>query len=212
MNYKNIMKNIINYTSNKLYEYRDKVGILINSDEINFYEEEFDESPILIYNIELLQNKQIVNLSIKLELYFYASIFKDIRNINFNINKNINYENMSYIQYIYEVNKNKIIYTFNGFYRDGYLIITIDSYDEYTQVNLEHKEVIIIKLNWKLIVDDNRKEYYHLSDIQRKINKYAILDIRRNKLLNEKNITIDDYLSILPYKVNQVSIYFNNET
>jgi hypothetical protein len=212
MDYKNIMKNIVDYTKNKLSEYRDKFGILINSDEIDFYEEEFDESPILIYNIELLQNKKIVNLSIKLELYFYASIFKDIRNINFNINKNINYENMSYIQYIYEVNKNKIIYTFNGFYRDGYLIITIDSYDEYTQVNLEHKEVIIIKLNWKLIVDNNGKEYYHLSDIQRKINKYAILDIRRNKLLNEKNITIDDYLSILSYKANQVSIYFNNET
>jgi len=208
MAYKNIMKNIIDYTTNKLSEYRDKVGILINYDEIDFYEEDFDESPIIIYNIELLQNKPLINLSIKLELYFYAPIFKDIRNIHFNINKNISYENMSYIQYIYEVNKNKIIYTFNGYYRDGYLIITIDSYDQYTQVNIEHKEVIIIKLNWKLIVNDN--EYYHISDIQKKRNKYSILDIRRHKLVNEKNITIDDYLSILPYKANQVTIYSNN--
>lgn len=212
MDYKNIINNIVNYSTNKLSKYRDKAtNILINIDDTNidFYEEEVDEFLIKIYDIEILLNKSICDLSIKLDLCFYAPIFKDIRSINFNINKNIHYNNISYIQYIYQINKNNIIYTFNGFYRDGYLIVIIDSYDELTKVNIEHKEVVILKLNWKLILDKSDNEYNHISDIQQKRSKYTIINIRRDKLLNEKNITIDDYLSITPYKTNYVSIYLN---
>jgi len=193
--------NILNYSKNKLSEYQDKAIYILNntdSDKIDFEDDDFDASPIIIY--------ESVNNDLSIDLCFYDSIFKNIRRLNFNIDKSIIYQNMSYIQYIYQINKNNIIYTFHGFYRDGYLIIIVDSYDQMTEMNLEHKEVVIVKLNWKLVLDENKDEYYHISDIQRKRSKYTILNIRRDKLLSEKNITIDDYLSISQYKVNFVTI------
>ena len=98
------------------------------------------------------------------------------------------------------------MYTFYGFYRDGYFVIIIDSYDEFTKVSLKHKEVAILKLNWKLVLDNNMNDYYHISDIQNKRSKYTILNIQRDKLF-DKNITIDDYLSVTPYKINFVTLY-----
>lgn len=142
------------------------------------------------------------------EIKFLNPIFKNIDKIFFRENINIIYYEGSHMNYIYILNDDDIEYTFNGFYRDNYFVIIIDSYDKNLQVNIESKYVILLKLEWKKYIFKEKEMFMvDTSKLQNlKINSF-ILNIRK-KLFDVINISLDDYLRIKNSSI--IECYLNN--
>ena len=130
-----------------------------------------------------------------ISLHFEKPILNEIKDLYLKPNLNINYLNKSYICYISEKKVNGVSVTFNGFFKDGYLIILADSHDKVLNVSVFIKNVIITKLEWELKkfndelflwkIKTNKKFNYH----------YFNLNIR-DYIEENNDISIDDVLNI----------------
>ena len=63
-------------------------------------------------------------MSIKIS--FYKTFYKNFNEIFFVENNNIDYYDNSHMNYIYIYKIDNIEYTFNGFFKDDYFVITLD--------------------------------------------------------------------------------------
>jgi hypothetical protein len=126
------------------------------------------------------------------------------------INSKIEINNYSHKNYIYKKKCGQITYIFNGFFKDDYFVISIDSYNELLMTEIEHKDIIILKLNWVIKNDckndckndykndskNDSKIYWEL-DIPNKKNKIDecyILPIRKDLFENYNTSFIQNYL------------------
>jgi len=137
----------------------------------------------------MLNNKINIQLN---DSYFIDNINNIILEECININNSI--DNIEYQKYIYEVNNDKSKYIFNGFYKEGFLIVTIDSFNTFLDTHIEHKNVFLFKVNWIL------KNNIFLVDIPNntvKISESYILPIRKNIL---QNFYIQNY-----FKTNKIN-------
>ena len=143
---------------------------------------------------------------------FKKEIIADFNEIFFTINNNITYYDNSHISYVAIEQKNDKTYTFNGFYKDNLLIISIDIYDELLKINIEHKDILLIKINWVLKkMDENQSVWIIDIPIWKKINiEYFILPIRKN-IFSDQSLNIEDYIKINNLKINNVEIKYANE-
>ena len=140
-----------------------------------------------------------------IKIEFKKNIFKDIKELYFIPNKKTIYYDNSHLNYIYEENINNINYTCHGFFKDNYFIIIIDSYNNDIDVNIAHKKVILIKLNWTIDINYNEKKLLILDKSSiKKLNTFALILPIRNKLFINNNIIIDDYIKL--YECNKIKI------
>ena len=137
-----------------------------------------------------------------INLSFYKPFFKDFTNIYFTPDMTIIYYDNSHLNYIYKERVDNIIYTFNGYYKDEFLIIIINSYDENLKVNIDHKHVIILKVPW--LLNKNRFEI-DIHEFNKFKTKCYVLPIR-NKLLDD--ININDYIKIYDYKCIELDMRY----
>jgi hypothetical protein len=143
-----------------------------------------------------------------------------------NINNNVFNENIEKNNY----DEEEIKYTFYGFFKDDFFVIIFDSYNINLDINIKHKEVILIKLKWVLnsisnislneYDSNNLNNYFHnvneektLWEIDKSVNynniNSIILNIR-NKIIDNNNIKIDDFIKLYDYKNIYLNINFIN--
>ena len=117
-----------------------------------------------------------------------------IDNINYIVLEEINDTNENtYKKYIYEINFDKTKYIFNGFYKENYLVVTIDSYNTSLNTQIEHKNVFLFNVNW---IIKNEQYYIDIPNNTVKLNDCYVLPIRKNIL---QNFYIQNY-----FKINKV--------
>jgi hypothetical protein len=132
-----------------------------------------------------------------IKIYFKKYIYKNIDTIFLTPNKNLVYYDNSHLNYIYKYSENNIEYTFNGFFKDNYFVITFDSFNKDINLNISNKNIIIIKLEWILKKVSENQSLWIINDKQF-INYRCdslILPIN-NKLFSDQNINLEDYLKI----------------
>ena len=130
-----------------------------------------------------------------ISFHFEKPIYDTIKTLYFRPNVNIEYLNKSYISYYCEKENYNQLLKFNGFYKDGYFIICIDSLDKVLNISVFLKNVIITKLDWEL-KKYNEELYLWKINHKKKYNlKYFNLDIR-DYLENNNDLSIDDILLI----------------
>lgn len=138
---------------------------------------------------------------------FKNNIYKNIKDLYFIQNKDITYYDNSHLNYIYNFKNDNLLITFHAFYKDEYLIIVFDSYDEILDIKIEHKETIFIKINWiNKKLDENK--FIWIIDIEESKNISLItymLPIRQN-IFSEHFLKLDDFIKIYEYKLNNVNI------
>ena len=93
-------------------------------------------------SIYFSENNNFVHL--KFNNYF----FKEFKEIYFSADENTKYYDKNHLNYISSVDISNLTYTFYGFFKDNYFVIVINSFDNQLQINIEHKEVVIMKINW----------------------------------------------------------------
>lgn len=133
-----------------------------------------------------------------IKIYFKKkAIYKNIDTIFLTPNKDLVYYDNSHLNYIYKYVENNIEYTFNGFFKDNYFVITFDAFNKDINVNIHNKNIIIIKLEWILKKVSETQSLWIINDEQF-INYRCdclILPIN-NKLFSDNTINIDDYLKV----------------
>jgi hypothetical protein len=142
-----------------------------------------------------------------IHISFKNNIYKNIKNLYFIPNKNINYYDNSHLNYIYKIKANDLLITFHAFYKDEYLIIVFDSYNEILDTKIEHKQVIYIKINWISIKINENKSVW-IIDIEEFKNISLIsyiLPIRQN-IFSEHFLKLNDFIKIYEYEINNVNI------
>jgi len=142
-----------------------------------------------------------------IKIDFKKKIFKGFTQLYFIPNKQTIYYDNTHLNYIYEENINNINYTFHGFFKDNYFVIIIDSYNNDIDINIEHKEVILIKLDWIIDINYNEKKLLILDkSFIKKLNTSALILPIRNKLFLNNNIIIDDYIKLYEYNKLKIKI------
>jgi hypothetical protein len=153
---------------------------------------------------------------------FYLSlkkkIFKHFNKIFFVEDENITYFNHSHKNYIYTEKIGNLIYTFHGFYKDDHFVIVIDSYDEELDINIEHKEVILLKVQWILKEvkndiqnmqereEENNKFIWSIDgELEKKYETYYFILPIRSKLLNSCILDIEDFKNVTKYDEHKLS-------
>ena len=146
-----------------------------------------------------------------IKISFDDYFFKNFNDIYLSPNKNMIYYDKSHLNYTYKIIEDEIEYIFNGFFKDDYLIITFDSYNSKININIENKNIIVIKLDWilKKLIDntevwalDNKKFINY--------NTTAMIVPIRNKLFNITNTNIDEYLRLTLYTTMKIVINNTN--
>lgn len=142
-----------------------------------------------------------------IQIKFKNKIFKDFKEIYLYPNKDIIYYDNSHLNYIYLEKIDNINYTFYGFYKDDFLVIILNSYDQELNTTIDHKFIILLKLIWTTKkIDDNKSIY--IIDKNKLINYKtdAIILPIRNKFFQESNISIENQIRIIDYKKTKVNI------
>jgi hypothetical protein len=142
---------------------------------------------------------------------FRKNIISEFNEIYFKINENIFYYDNSHINYIAIEEKDNIIYTFYGFFKDNLFLIAIDTYDETLKINIEHKDIFIINLEWTLKkIEENKSMWVIDIPIWKKINfEYYTLPIRKY-IFKNTSLTIEDYLRLYNIKIDNVQIGYKD--
>lgn len=146
-------------------------------------------------------------MSNKFYIYFNDYIIDSIKYIIMEENHNIEINNNTHKNYIYIKKNGYITYTFNGFFKEDFFVITIDSYHELLQTNIEHKDVILLDLKWYL-----KQDYFYL-DIQNEIVKKDdcyILNIRKDLFENYNSYYLQNYLKTNKINKHTCYLYKNN--
>ena len=132
-----------------------------------------------------------------LHFIFQKNIIKNIKDLYFKVDTEIDYINSSHANYKYEIDMNDREYIFYGFYKDGYFIILIDIYDKLLKVSIADKKVIIIKMKWNKKNIENKINLFFV-DIQKRNYEYIELS-NRKELLDTIDLSIDELLVINHY-------------
>ena len=101
-------------------------------------------------------------------IIFFEKILDKFKKISFIINKDIDIDNYCHVNYISHKIVDNIKYTFNGFFKDNYFVIMIDSRDEKLDIDIEHKEVIIVEVDW-VLKNINENNYFFRFSLSCKI-------------------------------------------
>ncbi len=162
-----------------------------------------------------------------LKIRFDTPIYKNIDEIYFvEDNNKVYYDscNMNYISSVktnsqshnqnqnHNKNQNQNIeIKFYGFYKDDFFVIIIDSFDNDLLVNIECKEVILIKLEWKKMYFGNRDIHINVVKSTKNDKREAYLLNIRNKLF-KNNIDINSLLLLNDYKIINATINGNGNS
>ena len=155
------------------------------------------------------------NLEENIYLYFENPIINNLKHIQLKINNKVNYKNQSYLNYYHEIKNDNLIISFNALYKDEYFIILIDYIDTKLNTSVYDKNIIIMKLDWKLTKINQDLFLWQVDILDNKKYKYFYLPLR--KFLEKNNdISIDDILMInrcinydLKIKKNNNSSFFS---
>jgi len=132
-----------------------------------------------------------------IKIYFKKNIYKNIDTIFLTPNKDLVYYDNSHLNYIYKYTENNIEYTFNGFFKDNYLVIMFNAFNKEINVNIHNKNIIIIKLKWVLKKVSENQSLWIINDEQFINYKCDCLILPiNNKLFSDNTINIDDYLKV----------------
>ena len=133
-----------------------------------------------------------------IKIYFKKKpIHKNIDTIFLTPNKDLVYYDNSHLNYIYKYSDNNIEYTFNGFFKDNYFVITFDLFNKELNVNISNKNIIIIKLEWVLKKVSENQSLWIINDKQFINYKCDALILPiNNKLFSDHTINLEDYLKI----------------
>ena len=147
-----------------------------------------------------------------LNIYFKENFFKDFNEINFVANESISYYDNNHLNYIFSSEKDEIKYTFNGFFKDNFLVITVNSYNEKLETSKNHKEVFLFKFKWilKKISENLSLWIIDIPPYKQISTEYFVLKNRQN-LFEETIISIDDLLKINNYTVNSCEVKYEEE-
>jgi hypothetical protein len=135
------------------------------------------------------------------KIYFLRPIFKNINELIFEEDKNNIYYNGSHMNYICVLNTDDIEYKFIGFYKDNYFVIIFDSFDKNLQTNIKNKNVILLKLNWKKTIYQEKEIYVIAIDKFKNLKMESFILNIRKKLLDITNISIEDYLKVKNFEI-----------
>jgi hypothetical protein len=143
---------------------------------------------------------------------FRKNIIAEFNEIYFKINENIIYYDNSHINYICTEEKDNMVYTFHGFFKNNLFLIVIDTYDEKLKINIEHKDIYIISVEKTLKkIDENKSVWVIDIPNWKKINlEFYILPIRKYIFTNI-GLNIEDYLRLYNIKIDNVQISYKNE-
>lgn len=130
-----------------------------------------------------------------INLYFENPIINNLKHINLKINNKINYKNKSFLNYYHEIKNDNLIISFTGIYKDEYFIILIDYIDKKLNTTVYDKNIILMKLDWKLIKINNNLFLWEIDILDNKKYKYFYLPLRKF-LENNNDISINDILMI----------------
>lgn len=147
-----------------------------------------------------------------IKITFNKPIYKKINNIYFSQNKDIIYYDNNHLNYIYIDTIDNVNYTFYGFFKDNYFVIIFNSYNSELDVNIDHKQVILIKLDWviKRCIDEKLIWILDKSKL-RNLNSEAIILHIRDIFFNQGNISIEDYIKIHEYLPIKIKINIVNK-
>ena len=155
------------------------------------------------------------NLEDNIYLYFENPIINNLKHIQLKINNKVNYKNQSYLNYYHEIKNDNLIISFNALYKDEYFIILIDYIDTKLNTSVYDKNIIIMKLDWKLTKINQDLFLWQVDILDNKKYKYFYLPLRKF-LENNNDISIDDILMInrcinydLKLKKNNNSSFFS---
>ena len=142
-----------------------------------------------------------------IQLSFNKPIYKNLTDIYFTPNKNIIYYDNSHLNYIYEETIDNIKYFFHGFFKDNFFTIILNSFNQELNINIETRIVILIKLDWILKkIDDNKRIWVVDKTKLKDITIDSIILPIRNKVFEDENISIGDYIKIINHKIIKVNI------
>ena len=146
-----------------------------------------------------------------INLYFENPIINNLKNLKLKIKNNINYKNKSYLNYYHEIKTDDLIISFNGLYKDEYFIILIDYINIKLNTSVYDKNIIIIKLDWKLTKINENLVLWEINILDNKKYKYFYLPLRKF-LENNNDISITDMLAIHRCINYNLRIKKNNST
>ncbi len=132
-----------------------------------------------------------------IKIQFKKSIYKNIDTLFLAPNTSLIYYDNSHLNYIYKYVENDICYTFNGFFKDNYFIITLDIFNKNINLTLNNKNIIVIKLEWVLKKVSDNQSLWIIND-QQFVNykSDSILLPISYELISNNNINLDDYLKV----------------
>ena len=141
--------------------------------------------------------------------FFQDGIIKNIKDLYFQMDYNLSYINNSHAHYIYEKEMNQKIYTFHGFYLNGYFVIIIDIYDKILEVSISEKKVFLFTFQWTKKDIDGKYNLFVLN-IKDKTYKYIEFN-QRKKMEEDINLSIDDLLVIHKSKSKECEVKYINK-
>jgi hypothetical protein len=138
---------------------------------------------------------------------FKKPLLKKIKDLYFVPYEEDIYYDKNHMNYIYEEVIDNIKFIFYGFFKDGYFIIILNSFDKNLDVTIENKNVIIIKLDWTLKRINDEKSIW-IIDESKLINLKmdALLLPYRNNFFKFNMIDVSDYIKVIDYEVEKVVI------
>ena len=139
----------------------------------------------------LEDNKNFIKITFQ---KIFCNHFKELY---FMIDMNKIYYDNSHLNYIYEKVIDNIKYTFHGFYQDHFFTIIMNSYNLDLKINIEHKFLVLIKLDWIIKKINEDKSIWCIDKSKLKnINLYAIIIPSRKTFFNNNLIDLNDYIKI----------------
>jgi hypothetical protein len=133
-----------------------------------------------------------------IKIQFKKPIYKNIDKLYFTPNSNLIYYDNSHLNYVYKHIENDNIYTFNGFFKDNYFVITLDIFNKNMDYNVNNKNLLIIKLEWILKKISDNQSLWVINDTQFINYKSDTIILPINdKLTVNSNINLEDYLKVV---------------
>lgn len=147
-----------------------------------------------------------------IKITFNRLFYNHFKELYFLIDNNFIYYDNSHLNYIYEEKIENIKYTFYGFYKDNFFVIIMNSYNIDLDINIEHKFIILLELDWIIKKYSEDKSIWCID--KSKINNLKINGIllpSRNKFLNYRHLNLDDYIKITEYENIKINISIINK-
>lgn len=137
--------------------------------------------------------------------YFEQPLIQNIKDLYLKYDPNIELINKCYVQYYDEKKINNKRYIFRGFYKDGYFIIFIDIIDVLLDNIIYHKNIILVKLQWKLIKINDEMSVNKIFIKDNSKYQYFLIPIR-NSIYKNNDVFIEDLLFSNKKQINNLII------